>query len=64
MAQMNWRALESLPEIGYQHHGGESWEWLRQRAIGASLAREACLPYLAGPGGIGCAVGAIADLTR
>jgi hypothetical protein len=48
VAQRDWHALESLPEIDYRRNGIEGWERLRQRAIGTALAREAGLPYLAG----------------
>lgn len=66
VAQRDWHTLGSLPEIDYRRNGIESWDRLRQRAIGAALVREAGLPYLAGRGrgAPGWSVAAIADLMR
>jgi hypothetical protein len=66
MAQRDWQALESLPEIDYRRDGVDGWERLRQSAIGTGVAREACLSYLANGGrrAAGWSVAVIADLMR
>jgi len=57
-----WAAMESLPEIDFLRSGVDSWDGLRQRAIGTAWAREASLPHLGGRDRGTAAV--IADLTR
>jgi len=66
MADADWAAMESLPEIECRRNGVEGWERLRQHAIGTAWARESSLPRLAGRcrGAAGWSIGVIADMTR